>query len=94
MLFEQDGREIFTEINPEIALNRILSENFDLVVTDHEMPGMTGEELIKKVHSENPNLPFIMVSGNPPEEALDCLVFLKPVSIESLENAIKRLLNE
>ena len=37
--------------------------NFDLVISDWNMPEMTGIELLSKVRHEYGNLPFIMITG-------------------------------
>ena len=36
---------------------------FDVVVTDHLMPGMTGTDLARHVHRIRPELPVLLVSG-------------------------------
>ncbi|KQY27137.1 response regulator [Rhizobium sp. Root482] len=38
-------------------------QQFDLVITDHAMPGMTGAELASRIRSTYPNLPIILASG-------------------------------
>ena len=35
----------------------------DLVVTDHLMPGMSGLDLARDLHSHRPDLPVLIVSG-------------------------------
>ncbi|MEO5373188.1 MAG: response regulator [Alphaproteobacteria bacterium] len=35
----------------------------DVVISDWNMPGMTGIELLKKIRSNGKNLPFIMITG-------------------------------
>ncbi len=36
----------------------------DIVITDIRMPGMSGLELLKKIHSSNPNLPIIVTTAH------------------------------
>jgi PAS domain S-box-containing protein len=38
-------------------------DDFDLLLTDHTMPGITGKDLIDKVHALRPELPAILCSG-------------------------------
>lgn len=45
--------------------------NFDLLVTDHLMPGMTGTELATAVRMIRPTLPALLVSGYAENEGLD-----------------------
>ncbi|HAR96943.1 MAG TPA: hypothetical protein DCR97_13450 [Deltaproteobacteria bacterium] len=46
-----------------LALIRHDPHQFDLVITDQTMPGMTGIELAKEVHATRPNLPVILCTG-------------------------------
>ena len=36
---------------------------FDLVITDHTMPGMTGLELARELHASRPGLPVVLYTG-------------------------------
>jgi putative nucleotidyltransferase with HDIG domain len=45
---------------------RLFNENdFDLVITDIMMPGMSGMELLHQMREINPNIAVIMITGNP-----------------------------
>jgi two-component system chemotaxis response regulator CheY len=48
-----DGEEAFEIFN---------NKNFDLLITDWNMPNMNGLELVKKVRENNQNIPIIMVT--------------------------------
>jgi CheY-like chemotaxis protein len=39
------------------------SQSFDLLVTDHLMPGMTGADLMRAVRKSRPNLLSLIISG-------------------------------
>jgi two-component system, cell cycle sensor histidine kinase and response regulator CckA len=55
-----------TAVTDSTEALRIFSEDpfqFDLVVTDHTMPMMTGEDLGKKIMSIRPDIPVILCSG-------------------------------
>jgi nitrogen-specific signal transduction histidine kinase/CheY-like chemotaxis protein len=55
----------------EEALRLIVSgETFDLVVTDHLMPGMTGTQLAREVAARKPDLPLLVVSGYAESEGI------------------------
>ena len=36
---------------------------FDIVLTDETMPGLTGIDLARKIHSVRPDIPIILMSG-------------------------------
>jgi len=44
------------------ALERVRSEDFDVLLLDMSMPGRSGIELIKQVHSEKPRLRILVLS--------------------------------
>lgn len=57
--------EIITAASAEHGLLRLRNEKFDLVITDYEMPGMNGIELIASIRSVSQflRLPVIMVTS-------------------------------
>ena len=76
------------------ALARLEEESFDLVLTDHKMPGMTGTELAVVIKTRWPALPVVLLTGFPPDEpigALD-LILKKPEDFRILVPAIEKLL--
>ena len=58
-----EGHQCITAENAEEALEKIAEGNLDLVLCDLWMPGMSGLELLKKVHSKLPQLAFVMCTG-------------------------------
>jgi CheY-like chemotaxis protein len=52
------------------AWDALQISGYDLLVTDYNMPGMSGIELIKKLHAARMALPVILVSGTIPTEKL------------------------
>lgn len=47
----------------QTAYEMILSRRPNIIITDIAMPGMTGLELIQRVHEENIPAHFIIISG-------------------------------
>lgn len=45
------------------ALNMILDEYPDIVLTDIKMPGLSGLDLIERIHAVNPDTQFVILSG-------------------------------
>lgn len=61
---ERLGYQVKTVSDPVEALEMLSEENdFDVIITDHTMPKMTGIELAQKIYQDKPELPFIMISG-------------------------------
>ena len=58
-----------TRVDTSEDLKSALSERrFDVVISDHNMPGFSGDEALAMVKRFNPDLPFIVVSGTRGEE--------------------------
>jgi CheY-like chemotaxis protein len=67
---------------------------FDLVLADHAMPGMTGSELIARLHTLRPDLRSLLISGyaeSVPEGSGPIL--RKPFTVRELGAAVARLLH-
>ena len=58
-----DGHRVVTAINGQEALERVKTESFDLVITDHAMPGMNGTQLAASVRAMRANQPIVLVTG-------------------------------
>ena len=59
------GFEVTHELDSGGALHRIETESWDLLITDIELPGMTGLELLDRVRQRLPDLPVAVLTGNP-----------------------------
>ena len=79
-----------------VALTKLQETSFDAVITDLEMPGMTGVELAHRV-AEGPNVPVIVVTGRADlDRAIEAIragvadFLTKPVAADVLAIAIER----
>jgi two-component system response regulator HydG len=59
------GFEVTHELDSVGALQRIETESWDLLITDIELPGMTGLELLERVRQLVPDLPVAVLTGHP-----------------------------
>ena len=63
-LLEDLGHTVVEANSGSEALEKLESEeSFDLLITDHAMPKMTGGQLIAEVTSRWPDIPIILASG-------------------------------
>src|SRR5437773_5697802 len=58
------GYDVTLAANGKQALKLFLSRKIDAVLTDFEMPGMTGAELATRLKRLRPDLPVLLVSGS------------------------------
>ncbi|HKW18948.1 MAG TPA: response regulator [Terriglobales bacterium] len=63
LVLEKAGYEVITARSGKEALQLTGSRAFDLVLSDHLMPGMNGAELAQELKAQNPALPVILISG-------------------------------
>ncbi len=60
---EKQGFNIFSTTSPVEAIDIVNREHVDLVISDYKMPELSGEELLEKVKSINPEINFIMITA-------------------------------
>jgi len=62
----------------EMGWNALCAGPFDVVITDHDMPRLTGLDLLRRVRTTWANLPVIFVSGRMPWNESDFMKLLRP----------------
>ncbi len=60
------GFDVDAHSDPSTALEAVKQpdNHFDLVITDYDMPGMNGVELLTAIDEVVPNLPKLIISGS------------------------------
>src|SRR3954462_11666298 len=58
------GYELTLACDGAEASELLSSQAYDLLITDHIMPKLTGVELIKRLRSQRLDIPTIMISGS------------------------------
>jgi len=83
------------------AWEALQAKAYDLLITDNNMPRLSGIELVKKVRSAHLKLPVILASGNLPTGELGRNPLLQPIATlakpftgEELLRAVSRALCE
>jgi two-component system chemotaxis response regulator CheY len=95
------GHHVDTAEDGTVAWVALGASDYDLMITDNNMPNLTGMQLLKKLHASRMALPFIMATGKMPEEEFTqypwlrpAATLLKPYSAEELLGAVKKVLRE
>lgn len=65
-ILRAEGYHAVPAVNAAEALEAFEKEDFDLVVTDFRMPGMSGLDLARSIRSKNPGFPIIVMSAYEP----------------------------
>jgi DNA-binding NtrC family response regulator len=60
---EKEGYRIAAFSSPQRALKHLEQSACDLVISDIQMPGMSGMDLMAKVRGRNPQIEFILITG-------------------------------
>jgi len=99
-VLELDGYRVFLAADGRGGLKLVEREDIDLVISDLKMPGISGEELLKKTRDMYANLPVIILTGHGTVEnavqamkdgAYDFLT--KPINLEHFAILVKRALS-
>ena len=62
-ILTEEGYEVKSAFTGQEGFKKIEEEQFDLVITDLKMPGISGMEALKKIKQDNPNIGIVMVTG-------------------------------
>lgn len=62
-LLGREGYEVEAVGNGRAALDRLDQENFNLLITDLKMPGMSGLEVLQAIRICQPELPVVLITG-------------------------------
>ncbi|HKU40998.1 MAG TPA: sigma-54 dependent transcriptional regulator [Polyangiales bacterium] len=98
---QQAGYAVSGATSGAAALERLDKQSFDLVISDVEMPGMRGPELLAAIHQRRPSqLVLLITAFGTIELAVECVragacdFIAKPFPIEALVHAVERALRE
>ena len=92
-----DRYQCNTASTAEEAFQYLEIENYDAVLTDIAMAGLTGIELMKRVQLKDLDTPVILISGKNDEQDSEALIKLgafaylnKPFSLDEIEFIVDR----
>ena len=101
MLFEMEGFEIITAADGEEAYYRAVEEQPDLIVTDINMPKVSGLDLIERVREDSriENIPIVAMSAvekqtlNRAKELGAIAVAQKPIEFDQFISLVAKLVS-
>jgi signal transduction histidine kinase len=89
------GYSVIEAASGEEAVKLIdTGQHFDLLVTDHLMPGMTGTDLAHAVRVKHPNIPVLLVSGYAEHDGIEPGLprLIKPFRSDQLAGSLVELM--
>jgi EAL domain-containing protein (putative c-di-GMP-specific phosphodiesterase class I) len=96
-MLERSQYEVVPCLTPHEAIRHIANGNVRVVVSDVTMPEMSGIELLRTIRQHDPDLPVVLVTGQPAlssaAEAIEYGAFMyliKPVKPETLVRTVER----
>ncbi|QSH95846.1 sigma-54-dependent transcriptional regulator [Treponema phagedenis] len=99
MSLEDEGYEVFTASDGKKGLDIAFSNDIDLVITDLKMPEISGEEVLRRISSETPGVPVIVLTGHGTvETAVEAMrtgaydFLTKPLDLDRLSLLVRRAL--
>jgi DNA-binding NtrC family response regulator len=101
IILQNEGYEVDTFTDSQLALDAIQERRYDLVVTDLKMENVSGMDILREVNNLYPDTKVIMLTAY---ATLDATIeairerifdfFPKPVKIEELKKSVKKALGD
>lgn len=101
IIFLKDkGYDVFTSNNGSEALDMIDDQDFDIVLLDENMPGLSGLETLTRIKNRRPALPVVMITKSEEESIMNDAIgsnisdyLIKPVNPNQILLSLKKNLD-
>ena len=100
MFLTQKGYDLTTVSNGLDALDMCESQQFDLIILDENMPGLSGLETLTRIKERHPEIPVIMITKSEEEDIMNQAIgnkiadyLIKPVNPNQIFLSIKKNLH-
>ena len=97
LFLEEKGYRVSTAQNGEDALELVRNGDFDLILLDENMPGLSGLETLDRIKDLAPTVPVIMITKSEEEDIMDEAIgskiadyLIKPVNPKQILLSIKK----
>jgi DNA-binding response OmpR family regulator len=101
MVLLREGYAVDAAEDGAAAWEALSEESYDLIITDNNMPELSGVDLLRKLRAARMALPVIMATGSLPKEEFarspwlqPAGTLLKPYTIVELLRTVKKVLRE
>jgi CheY-like chemotaxis protein len=100
-ILRQGGHDVSDAESGEEALRLIPRQRFDLLISDLQMPGMGGMELVARVKARHPMITVVVITGYPTvDRAIEAMkrgatdFVSKPFTAEQIQHVVRKTLRE
>ena len=100
LFLKNKGYDVVTVTNGRDALDAIAAQNFNLIILDENMPGISGLEALQQIKISQPNVPVIMITKSEEENIMNQAIgsqiadyLIKPVNPMQILLSIKKNLH-
>ena len=97
----RSGYQVDAAEDGAAAWKALQADNYDLLITDHNMPKLTGVELVEQMRAAHMELPVILVTGASPVKEMArnprlrlAAILLKPFWADQLLETVREVLHE
>jgi DNA-binding response OmpR family regulator len=94
------GYEVDAAADGAAAWETVSADSYDLMITDHNMPKVSGVELLKKLRAARMVVPVVMAAGRLPTQELArnpslqlAAMLVKPFAVDALLDTVKNVLS-
>ena len=101
IFLEKKGYEVTTASNGPDALDLCKNNDFDLILLDENMPGLSGLETLSGIKEVRPMVPVVMVTKNEEEDIMDQAIgskiadyLIKPVNPNQILLTLKKNIHQ
>lgn len=101
ILLEREGYSTDTAASSAVALNLLSEKEYDLVISDVNMPGLDGIGLLEKIKSDSPDTPVIMITAfSTTEQAVSAIkhgaynYITKPFKVDEIKMFVKNAMEK
>ena len=97
LFLKERGYQVYTCSNGTDALSMLNLDDFDIILLDEHMTGISGLETLTQIKTISPNIPVVMITKNEEENLMENAIgskiadyLIKPVNPKQILLSIKK----
>ncbi len=101
ILLEREGYDVLTAADAATALSRLAASDIDLVISDVQMPGLSGLELLSRIKKDAPETAVLMITAfSTAEQAVEAMklgaydYLAKPFKVDEIKILVRNALEK